>query len=126
MGPLYTKKSEFRAEFHNVVNHVLTVDEIEEGWHLVLEKCRLWTHPYISRLFESGHKWAKSYFKGMLCAKMASTQSSESTNHMLKNYVPPGCWMHMFVKKYMRLQFDHVFDENYEVKRTRIGRPLMR
>lgn len=30
----------------------------------------------------------------------------------------------MFVKKYMRLQFDREAEENYEEKRTRIGRPL--
>ncbi|XP_037475590.1 uncharacterized protein LOC119353105 isoform X2 [Triticum dicoccoides] len=45
---------------------------------------------------------------------------------MLKNYVPPGCPMHMFVQKYMRLQFGRESDENYEEKRTRIGKPLMR
>lgn len=57
---------------------------------------------------------------------MASTKRSESANHMLKNYVPPGCPMHMFVQKYMRLQFDRESEENYEEKRTRIGKPLMR
>lgn len=46
---------------------------------------------------------------------MTSTQRSESANHMLKNYVPPGCPMHMFVQKYTRLQFDRE-SENYEEK----------
>ncbi|XBH60698.1 hypothetical protein VPH35_115257 [Triticum aestivum] len=32
----------------------------------------------------------------------------------------------MFVKKYMRLQFDREVEENYEEKRARIGRPLYR
>lgn len=45
---------------------------------------------------------------------------------MLKNYVPPGCPMHMFVRKYMSLIFDRESEENYEEKRTTIGRPLMR
>jgi len=32
----------------------------------------------------------------------------------------------MFVRKYLSLQFDRGSEENYEEKRTRIGRPLMR
>ncbi|KAE8803384.1 putative SWIM protein [Hordeum vulgare] len=51
---------------------------------------------------------------------------SESANHKLKNYVPPGSLMHMFVQSYMRLQFDHESQENFEEKRTQIGRPLLR
>ncbi|KAM3225182.1 hypothetical protein ACQJBY_058122 [Aegilops geniculata] len=56
---------------------------------------------------------------------MTSTQRSESANHMLKNYVPPVCPMHMFVQKYMMLLFDRESDENYEEKRSTIGRLLM-
>lgn len=54
--------------------------------------------------------------------QMTSTQRSESANHMLKNYVPPGCPMHMFAQKYMTLLFDRESGENYEEKRTRILR----
>ncbi|KAM3332252.1 hypothetical protein ACQJBY_027826 [Aegilops geniculata] len=43
---------------------------------------------------------------------------------MLKNYDPPRCPVHMFMRKYMRLLFDRESEENYE-KRTRIGRPVL-
>lgn len=94
--------------------------------NIMLEKYKFRTHPYMTQLFEVGHKWAKLYFKEVFCAKLTSTHRSESANHMLKNYVPPGCPMHLFLKKYMRLQFERGSEKIYEEKRTSIGRLLMR
>lgn len=48
----------------------------------------------------------KPYFKGVFCAKMAITQWNESANHMFKTYMPPASPMHIFVRQYVRLQFD--------------------
>ena len=45
---------------------------------------------------------------------------SKWANHMLKSYMPPASPMHGFVRKYMKLQFDHEGDESYEEKRTLI------
>lgn len=93
----YTKKSDFRAEFYKVINHMLTEDEFESGWDMLLDKNKLRAHPYMTNLFEIRKKWAKRYFKVVFCAKMTSTQRSDCASHMLKNYVPPGCPMHMFI-----------------------------
>ncbi|XP_044346392.1 protein FAR-RED IMPAIRED RESPONSE 1-like [Triticum aestivum] len=57
---------------------------------------------------------------------MTSTERSESANNLLKMYMPPSSPMHVFVKQYMRLQFDRESDESYEEKRTRVGGAVMR
>uniref|UniRef100_A0A453PN57 Uncharacterized protein n=1 Tax=Aegilops tauschii subsp. strangulata TaxID=200361 RepID=A0A453PN57_AEGTS len=37
-NPLYTKKGEFQAEYYKVVNHMLTEDEFETAWAMLLDK----------------------------------------------------------------------------------------
>lgn len=101
LGPLYGKKSEFRFDFHKVVNHMLMEDEFETAWDMLIEKYNLKTHPFMTQICEVCRKWAKPYFKG-----------SESANMILKSYVPPGCAMNMFVRHCMRLQHDREKDED--------------
>ena len=98
---------------------MLTIDEFEQAWKMLIEKYNLESHIYLSKVYEVRHKWAKPFLKDVFCVKMTSTQRSESANSMLKSYVPPGCPMHMFVKHYMRLQFARDADESYEENRNK-------
>ena len=118
MGVLWSKNSDFKMEFHKLVHHMITEEEFEAGWQLMLERYSLKKHPFLTQIYEVRHKWAKPYFRGVLCAKMTSTQRSESANHMLKGYVPPGCPMHLFLKQFEKLQFDRESEQCFQEKRA--------
>lgn len=118
LGALYGKRTSFRAEFHRLVSEQYTEEEFEQSWAEMLNKHGLQNQPYLTQIYEVRHKWAKPYFRKTFCAKMTSTQRSESANHMLKTYIPPGCPMHLFVKQYAKLQFNRDQEESYQEKRT--------
>ncbi|KAE8810982.1 Protein FAR1-RELATED SEQUENCE 3 [Hordeum vulgare] len=121
MGALWGKNSDFKTEFHKLVHHMVNEEEFEGGWAAMLEKYSLKKHPFLTQIYEVRHKWAKPYFRGVFCAKMTSTQRSESANHMLKGYVPPGCPMHLFLRQYEKLQFDRDSEESFQEKRTSLS-----
>ncbi|XP_044431108.1 protein FAR1-RELATED SEQUENCE 5-like [Triticum aestivum] len=121
LGFHYTKKSDFRAELHRLVNHMLTIGEFEKGWVEIMKKYSLQSNTFLTQIFEVRRKWAKPYFSGKFCAKMTSTQRSESANHMLKNYVPPACPMNLFVKQYAKVLFDREQEEGFQEKRTKLA-----
>lgn len=50
LGLVYTKKNEFRTEFHKVVNHILTIDEFDTAWGMLLDKYSLRQYPYITQI----------------------------------------------------------------------------
>ncbi|KAM3257815.1 hypothetical protein ACQJBY_049869 [Aegilops geniculata] len=100
---------------------MLTVDETENAWTLLMEKYNLKQHSYMTEIYEIRTKWVKPYFKGVLCAKLTSTQHNKSANNMLKTYMPRATAVHMFVSQYIWLQFDRERNESYKEKRTRIS-----
>lgn len=120
LGALYGKQSEFRADFHRLVSEMYTEDEFEKGWATLIVRHGLQKQSFLTQIYEVRRKWAKPYFRDVFCANMTSTQRSESANHVLKGYVPPGCPMHLFVKQYEKLQFDRDSDESFQEKRTGI------
>ena len=119
VGTKYTSNKEFRDNFHLMLNEMLTIDEFEKGWAALLKQYGLEENGFLQQIYETRDKWVKSYFKGVFCARMTSTQSSESSNMMLKNIVPPNSTLHKFVEQYFKLQFIRDQDEDYEEKRSK-------
>ncbi|CAN6251593.1 unnamed protein product [Urochloa humidicola] len=119
VGQTYTSDKDFRDKFHKMLNEMLTVEEFEAQWKALLKEYGLQENPFLNQIFHTREKWAKCYFKGIFCARMTSTQRSESANMMLKNIVPPGCTLHKFVEQYDKMQYIRVEEENYQEKRSK-------
>lgn len=117
LGPVYSRNNDFKDEFHKLLEYMVTVDEFETAWAYLIEKYQLEDHPWLTQIYEVRAKWAKPYFSGVFCARMTSTQRSESANHMLKNYVQPASSMNNFVRQYQKLMFDRQSEEDFKKRR---------
>jgi hypothetical protein len=111
----------FSDEFNKVINHMLTVEEFEKGWGYLIERYNLGTNPFMTRAYEVRDKWAKPFFNNVFCARMTSTQRSESANHVLKVYVPCKSSINMFIKQYTKLIDDREkADDEAEKNRSQV------
>jgi len=120
VGTKYTSNKEFRDKFHLLLNEMLTIEEFESSWAQLLKDYGLTNNAFLNQIYATRHKWVKSYFKGVFCARMTSTQRSESANMMLKNIVAPNCPLHQFIQQYMKMQYIRDEDENYEERRNKL------
>lgn len=123
LGPIYRKGSAFGKLFHKIINDMLTIEEFERVWDYMLNHFDLVENEYLRNIYNKREKWAKAYFKGTFCAKMLSTQRSESANHMLKRFVPSNCSMNRFVVQFNKLLFDRNEAENRAEYDTKIVSP---
>ncbi|KAL6609415.1 hypothetical protein ACP70R_039384 [Stipagrostis hirtigluma subsp. patula] len=103
LGPVYRRNSPFREEFHFLINEMLTIDEFEAAWADLVERYNLQEHPFMIKTYEKREKWAKPWSKDKFCARMTSTQRSESANNMLKKCIPRNTSMNLFVRQYRKL-----------------------
>ena len=85
LSPVYSESAPFRQEFHKVLNEMLTIEEFETAWNILIMKYGLSKNTFMIRIYECRIKWAKPYSKGIFCARMISTQRGKSVNHMLKS-----------------------------------------
>ena len=86
LGTKYTSNKEFRDKFHMMLNEMMTIEEFESSWMALLKQYGLENNEFLQQIYETREKWVKSYFKGVFCARMTSTQRSESANSMLKKF----------------------------------------
>jgi hypothetical protein len=60
---------------------MLTADEFKNAWALLIVKYNLKTHPFMTQIYKVHKKWAKPYFEGVFCAKMAKHAAEQECRH---------------------------------------------
>jgi hypothetical protein len=98
LGALYGKNSQFKVDFHRIMNQMLTKEEFEGAWIQMLSTYALEKNPYLYQIYETRDKWAKPYFR-ILCEDDQYSTKRKCEPHVEDIRAPPGSAMHVFVKK---------------------------
>jgi hypothetical protein len=53
LGALYSKNSLSKVEFHKIVNQMLTNEEFEAAWNIMLIKYYLENNPYLIQIYKT-------------------------------------------------------------------------
>ena len=74
--------------------------EFEAAWQGLVEVYNLHDNAMMLSLWEDRRDWISAYFKGAFCARMTSTQRSESMNYIMKKgFLKKTLTLHRFVEK---------------------------
>ena len=97
---LYKVYEKFKDELTSVLNHPLMPSEFERAWHELMEKYNLQNDEIMKALWTDQKEWISTYYKEVFCARMTSTQRSESMNRILKrNFVKEIHDLHIFASQ---------------------------
>lgn len=97
---LYKLYLTFKEEFTAILNWPLMPTEFEEAWRHLVDKYNLRGSTMMIQMWEDRKDWISAYFKEVFCARMTSTQRSESMNAILKRgYVNEKQNLHRFVEQ---------------------------
>nr|XP_040251822.1 protein FAR-RED IMPAIRED RESPONSE 1-like [Aegilops tauschii subsp. strangulata] len=81
---LYYLHKDFKDEFTSTLNWPLMPTEFEDAWKGLVDRYNLHDDATMVAMWNEREKWISAYFKEIFCAKMTSTQRSESMNYVLK------------------------------------------
>jgi hypothetical protein len=120
---LYKRFPTFESEFQSILNWPLMPREFEKAWEELVEKYGLQDDHMMVRLYEDRMDWISAYFKATFCARMTSTQRSESMNFVLKRgYVSVDKNLHRFAEQvnnciFTRRQLENAQDHASTVRK---------
>ena len=99
MSLLYKAYETFKDELTSVLNHPLMPSEFESAWHELMDKYNLQNDEIMKALWTDRKEWISAYYE-VFCARMTSTQRSESTSRILKrNFVKEIHDLHIFASQ---------------------------
>nr|XP_040253461.1 protein FAR1-RELATED SEQUENCE 1-like [Aegilops tauschii subsp. strangulata] len=97
---LYKAHEKLKDDLNAVLNHPLMPSEFERAWKDLIQRYNLQDDELINSLWEDRHEWISAYYKEVFCARMTSTQRSESMNLILKqNFVKEKHDLHLFAQQ---------------------------
>ncbi|XP_040256240.1 protein FAR1-RELATED SEQUENCE 5-like [Aegilops tauschii subsp. strangulata] len=97
---LYNLHEDFKDEFTSILNWPLMPTEFEAAWKRLMSKYNLHDDATMVAMWNERERWISAYYKEIFCAKMTSTQRSESMNYVLKrNFVSERQNLHQFVSQ---------------------------
>jgi hypothetical protein len=121
LSSLYKKYLTFKAEFTAILNWPLMPTEFENAWRNLLDKYNLHDDPMMLQLWEIREEWISAYFKNVFCARMTSTQHSESMNASLKRgLLNEKLSLNRFAEQVTKLIFQRRQAENLKTYATQV------
>ncbi|KQJ95444.2 hypothetical protein BRADI_3g17242v3 [Brachypodium distachyon] len=100
LGKLYKLFPDLKDQLAAVLNHPLMPTEFEAAWHELVNKYNLHDVNVMINLWNERKTWVSAYWKDVFCARMTSTQRSESMNHVLKKgFVREQHDLHVFAQQ---------------------------
>ena len=74
--------------------------EFEDAWAELVHNYNLENDQMMMQLWSDRKMWISAYYKNIFCARMTSTQRSESMNHVLKKGFVKGTQnLHKFARR---------------------------
>nr|XP_011468393.1 PREDICTED: protein FAR1-RELATED SEQUENCE 5-like [Fragaria vesca subsp. vesca] len=104
-----------RTRVHKVLSKF--IDSYEEEyeflavWDAMLTEYNVYGDEWFKRIFEVRRKWAYAYVRGQWCARLQTTQISESINGDLKDYLQSDHNLVEFFKHFERVVNDKRYKE---------------
>ena len=100
LSKLYKEHPTFKEHLAAVLNHPLMPAEFEAAWHHLMDTYNLQNDDILTSLWDERKTWVSAYWKEVFCARMTSTQRSESMNHVLKKgFVKETQVLHVFARQ---------------------------
>jgi hypothetical protein len=111
---LYLANKGLKVELESLINFPLGPTEFEKAWDEMVDRYGIRENPAIEAFWAKMSMWIMTYFKGLYCGRMTSTQRSESMSRVLKEgFVNCVTLLHQFAEKMLEAlqHMDHMDTE---------------
>lgn len=116
LGKIYKIFPDLKEQLAAVLNHPLMPTEFETAWHMLMDRYNLHNVNVMVKLWNERTTWVSAYWKEVFCARMTSTQRSESMNYVLKRgFVKEEHDLHLFAT-----QLNNCIQTRHEVENAEI------